>query len=372
MSVIQGPTDASGKLARPYPASWVDRLTATVDRHWIPWWLAYLLCALAAYLVMVLVQALTGGYRPGQYALFHLWVVGNFAYLLALIHALDHSAAGALDAFRSVLRFEPAEGSAAEDFDDLAYRLTTMAPGPVMVASLLGVLLGTGIPLVLFRTPSPIISDLPQVAPQFGFSAHPASLLSMLLLSSFASAVQGVFVYHTLHQLRWIDRIYRNHAGLNLFRLQPLYAFSRTTALTAVGLAVFNYAWYGTAPALLEQPASVGLAIFFLVVTVITFAWPLYGAHRQLLAEKRRLLSEGAERFERVVGQLHARVDSGDLERMDELTKALTSLEIEQAALRRIPTWPWEPGTLRNLLAALLLPLVVWFLQTLLARALGD
>jgi hypothetical protein len=46
-------------------------------------------------------------------------------------------------------------------------------------------------------------------------------------------------------------------------------------------------------------------------------------------------------------------------------------LQIEQDVLRKIPTWPWEPGAFRALVAALLLPVAVWAIQVLLARFLG-
>jgi hypothetical protein len=40
------------------------------------------------------------------------------------------------------------------------------------------------------------------------------------------------------------------------------------------------------------------------------------------------------------------RMDSGELEGMTDLNMAIASLEIEQSALNRIPTWPWQPETL--------------------------
>ena len=56
---------------------------------------------------------------------------------------------------------------------------------------------------------------------------------------------------------------------------------------------------------------------------------------------------------------------------MDDLSKALASLEIERASLERVPTWPWERGTLRSLVAALLLPLILWLAQAFLEKSLG-
>jgi hypothetical protein len=57
---------------------------------------------------------------------------------------------------------------------------------------------------------------------------------------------------------------------------------------------------------------------------------------------------------------------------VDELRDAMTSLEIERSALTRIPTWPWQPETLRGLITALLLPVAVLLIQFVLQRAFGQ
>ena len=93
------------------------------------------------------------------------------------------------------------------------------------------------------------------------------------------------------------------------------------------------------------------------------FAWPLWGVHRLLVEEKARLLTDCARRMKAAVAELRRRIDSGRIEAMDDLHKTMASLEIEHATLTRIPTWPWQPGTLRGLLAAVALPVVVWLIQ---------
>jgi hypothetical protein len=183
-------------------------------------------------------------------------------------------------------------------------------------------------------------------------------------------AISGTLVFHTVHQLRLISR-HASHKRLNLYRLQPLYAFSVPAGLTASGLLLYSYAWFGTAPALRSEPISLALGVFFAAVAATTFAWPLLGIHRRLVAEKKRLLSDSAERFEATVNELHRRIDHKALADMDNLNKTLASLEIEQTTLRRIPTWPWEPGTLRGVAAALLLPIFIWLIQQLLSRILA-
>jgi len=66
------------------------------------------------------------------------------------------------------------------------------------------------------------------------------------------------------------------------------------------------------------------------------------------------------------------RVDATNLRDMDALNKAIASLEIERNLLNRIPTWPWQPESLRTVIVALLLPIFVWLAQQLLSRFLAG
>lgn len=66
------------------------------------------------------------------------------------------------------------------------------------------------------------------------------------------------------------------------------------------------------------------------------------------------------------VSELHRRMAHNEPTRMDDLNKALAALEIEHASLARVPTWPWPPGTLRGVVAAVLLPVAIWLIQQVL------
>jgi len=360
------PAPATPAFVPPYPPSWFDRLTAAVDRLPGPAWASYL--ALAALgTVVFIVAARTGDYHPGPLLAFHVWIGGQFAYMLAFLHYLDRSAGNALDSFRPVL-----EGGDSSDrsvksgvwtFADLRYRLTTLPPRPTWLATLAGALFGLLLPYLFLGLQS---WDLRPVSSAFTPFGLPSSTVFVHYLQAYfvlTEAISGILVFHTVHQLRWISRIYASQTRLNLYRLQPLYAFSVPAGLTSAGLVLYTYAWFGTAPMLVSQPISRVLGVFFTLVAAMTFAWPLLGIHRRLVAEKKRLLSESAQRFEATVAELHFRVDRGRLKAMDDLNKTLSSLEIEQAALRRVPTWPWEPGTLRSVIAALGLPIIIWLIQ---------
>lgn len=139
-------------------------------------------------------------------------------------------------------------------------------------------------------------------------------------------------------------------------------------------MILYVYVWVasGTSMSQTVDPVEIGLSVSFAVIAGATFGLPLYGAHRRLFAEKNRRLSEASSRFEAAADQLLRDVDAGSLGQVDQLNRALARIEIAQSALRRIPTWPWQPGAVRALVAALLLPVAVWAIQLLLERSLGP
>jgi hypothetical protein len=235
---------------RPYPPSWFDRFTAWVDRLPGPAWLAYLALAVLGTAMLILAASAGGAYRPGPLLAFHIWVGGQFAYMLALMHYLDRSAGGALDAFRPVL-----EGADRSTIDDLRYRLTTLPPRATLLATLAGAAFGLSLPYFFLGTAIAEPHTLSAAFSPFGF---PASSLSFVrFLQAFfvmTEAVSGILIFHTVHQLGMISRIYASHTRLNLYRLQPLYAFSVPTGLTSAGLVLYTYAWF-SAPRLSSSPS---------------------------------------------------------------------------------------------------------------------
>jgi hypothetical protein len=185
-----------------------------------------------------------------------------------------------------------------------------------------------------------------------------------------SAAIQGVLAYHTIHQLTLVSRIYTEHARINLYQLQPLYALSVPTAITAIGILLYMYVWFATATSmsLAIGPVEIGTSATFVAIAIATFMLPFLGAHRRLEAEKNRSLAEASSRFEALTEELLRAVDGRRLDKMDPLNKALANLEIVQNGLRRIPTWPWQAGAVRGLLAALFLPVAVWAIQLLLGQ----
>ena len=53
---------------------------------------------------------------------------------------------------------------------------------------------------------------------------------------------------------------------------------------------------------------------------------------------------------------------------MDKVLKTVDGAERQIAILERIPTWPWQPGTLRGVVTALFLPILLWLITRILER----
>jgi hypothetical protein len=236
---------------------------------------------------------------------------------------------------------------------------------------LLGTLTGFALSVIfLFLIPG---------ATLLGYSTGIDSIVIASLFSTVTGMVTGALIYHTIHQLRLVSQIYAEYAIVNLFDLSPLYAFSGLTSQTAVGLLIMMTIWFVTTPEMLFQSVGFVVYIVFSVVTIVTFMWPLLGIHGRLVQEKQRMLRESSQLLEATIAELHGLVAAGESRNIDDqhtraqfLHVTMACLETEQSMLTGIPTWPWQPGTLRGFVTALLLPLVVFVLQYVIQRFLSQ
>jgi hypothetical protein len=335
----------------PYPPSWIDRFTVWVERLPGRSWVFFAALGLMLAFISTVVDWVDGSYPIGTFNAFHMWYGASIAYLLALTRYLDGAAEVAFRTFR------PALEVSEEEYAELRYRLVTAPARPTLLCSLVGV--AVAVLMLPFQQ---------EWLTMLGSSTGSLTFVVTWGFNALMLGVAGAVVYHVIHQLRLVRHIFAAQAIVNLFALSPLYAFSGLTSKTAVGLIIYMSLWFATAPQFMSQSVGLGFTIFFSAVTMVTFLWPLLGVHRRLVREKQRLLRENAQLLEVTIAELHSRVKAGELHSIDELHVTMASLELEQSVLTRIPTWPWRSETLRGLVTALLLPLVVFVLQVILER----
>lgn len=344
--------------ARPYPRSWVDVLQDAVER--LPWppWLTYLGAWLGLAGTETVIKWSSGTYPVGTVFPYHLVAAGTGVYGLALIHYLDANVGWALDAFRPTLVLGDAEVATARRW------LTTMPAGPVWLVTLVGIGLG-------------VLQRWAIVAPnteRFRYAASgPVHAFEVVAISLAGWTVIALFVYHTVRQLGIIDALYRTATSFDLFHVRPLYAFSAMSARTALGLFAILFAWIVVYPRGVDVSVTrllAGTEVMLAALIFATFLAPLWGAHQRLAAERGRRLEEVRGRLRVVFDELAESVARRDYAAVDGISKAMAGVTAELAMVEKASTWPWPAATLRGFLTAVLLPLLVWSLQQVLARSL--
>jgi hypothetical protein len=325
-----------------------------VQRLPIPYGLTYL-ALFAAQVLAHHVLAWIDGWLP-------LFTLNSMAFLfpvwlwlpLALITYLDSVAVAALANFCSLLDISP------EAVQRLKYEFTTMPARNVILSSLFWV----GVyGLVTYAA-----YDSIYVA--FGFGPLLTPVVFFQGLAAFA--VGSVVYYHTLRQLRLVNRTVRLARQFDLFRLEPVYAFSTVTARTGVAWIVLLSLTLLCYPIQVAAAPALSLLVIQIVLALAAFALPLLAVNQRLVAEKRRLLAEHDLRAKAVLASLNHCVAENGLANATQLKDALTSIDFERQILARIPTWPWRPGLFASFLSVAVLPILLFLVQLVLGNLLSK
>lgn len=339
---------------RPYAPSWMDRLIDAIESLPLPVWLTYLLAFVAISLIEWVLFWLTGKYPFPQvdpvYLISLFWCVVQ----VILFHYLRNAAKVGIDGFRKALSISD------RDFATLRYRFTTMPAltGWVITLISLIVVLAGGqayreyLGIRMFEWPNALLS-------------WPLAVLLPAFLLAFV--VRAAKTY-------WMaSRLYALVKTINMFDLSPLFgltAFTYRMGMLTVILAFLSL--LTNSETLTGSSQASADAVFFMVlnaaVGLAAFILPLLGMHGRLVAEKRKLASRNALHLNRTIEQLQDRIGKGDTKSISELRTSAAALVDVREEVKKLPTWPWETGTLRNFLTALAVPMTIWVIQQILLR----
>jgi len=341
------PRNKHSDLSMSYPPGVVDRFIAWVDSFPGTAWSFFLVMLVVLISVTNGVTWLDGSAEFGTFHLYRTSVPFYPVLSLALIHYLNHVARRVLTAFR------PALGESEAEYARFEYELTTLPRRGTWKALGLSLLLTAAFTLFALNS-----ADV--------FSPLPVLFVVDVAIYVVVFGLTTVFVYHTLHQLRMVSRIHASARNVNLFQSTPLYAFSRLTAQSGIGLLLLNYFSILTDPATFVNPALMALVFFTSIVAVVCFVLPLKGMHDRIVMEKKRLRAEVNTRLEATLQEVFRRADTQNLAKVDQLNLLLSSLIMTREELAKISTWPWETGTLAGFISIFLLPFIVRLLAMLL------
>lgn len=344
----------------PYKASWVDNFSDWLSGLPIPYWISLLFIYLLVIFSIHAAAWIDGALSFGEidpYAFFDsLWLVMPLFFLLTL----DRVANQALDKFAKLVPGKKRE------VEDIRYRMTTIPAGVVLIINLLMALI--------------FVSEFyANTGFQLERMQYPASEILTVVIATVSYAFGPVLFVHAIRQLNLVTKAYRLVGELNLFHLQPLYAFSSLTLTSSLfWILILNMNFFGnfvlrSADFTASSTDIVFAVVFsaaFILLTFITFLLPLWPIHRRIQNKKESALEENGQQIEKAHTTLYRHLKKNDYKKGNDLEKSLSSLYKMREQIEKVPTWPWSPGTFRNFLSAIFLPLALWGVQQLLLRIL--
>ena len=343
--VIPVPSQPGAVDPRPYPPSTINRFMRFVDGLPIPYWLTYL-ALFVVESVLVHLLAWLDGWLPALtfsplLLIFPLWTWGP----LLIIRYLDSVSQWALSVFTPLL--DAPEG----EIRRLKYEFSNMPARSALISAILWSCVYLIFAFAAFQ-------------PFYAFF-HYSTLYFVI---GFVDGLKCFFIgsvlyYHTIRQLLLVNRTVRMAKPLNLFRLDPVYAFSLVTSRTGVAWVILDSITLLLFPIQLAPVPVLSMMMVQVVLVLGAFVLPLWVVHQRLVAEKHRLVAALNQRVESTLVRLHHCLDDHELGEVDQLNSAITGLEAEREILARIPTWPWRAGVISCFLTIVVIPILLFLLQ---------
>ena len=337
---------------RQFEPGWIDRFNNRVEQLPIRFWIFYASLALLLIGIQIIFLWLESGAQNVE--LMPVIIFNGLfpPFLLGLMHFLDQQAVISLNTMKPALQISE------DDFNDNKYKLSNMPSVPPLAAGL--VMLILVILMEQFST-TPVRYE--------ALAEFRIFEIIFYIIDKSSALLFGVFIYHTIRQLRLVNTINSTYIQINLFKLRPLQAFSKLTASTSAGLVIGVYGWMLINPELFSDPAIISFILVITILALSVFLWPLYGVHKRMVAAKENALHEIDQLSESVYSKFNNGLHDENYSAIESLNGTIGSIDIQYKWVKAIPTWPWRPETAQLVLTAIALPLVLAILRFLIEQA---
>lgn len=345
---------AQHEVSVPYPPSFIDRFMDFIRRLPLPYGITYFILFILESAV-ILILTWKDGWLPANTIhpivfSFPLWLWGPLA-IITYLDALSH---------RVLSEFEPLLDISPESRQRLDYEFTTM-PGRNVFLNCLAWEGFFFLSWYLVFRPSLI-----------SLGGGTLSTRTYFLAGVFSFFIGSVFYYHTIRQLRLVSRTVARVQQFDLFKLNPVYAFSTLTSRTGVGWVILLTLNLFTVPLEIGSTPELILLISQVIFALGTFLLPLRIVNKRLVTAKHDLLAELDQRFKVTLTRLHQHIDENSIQEVLLLNNVLKGLNTERKIIERIPTWPWRPGLFTGFISIIVLPVILFLIQITLGKWLGS
>lgn len=341
-------------ITRPYAPSFLDRFMDFVERLPAPYWVTYLVLFIAQSIIAHILAWVDGWLPAFTFSpislLFPVWLWGP----LALMTHLDLVALEALSSFGQLLDIEE------EKVTRLKYEFTIMPTRSVVLSGVIWSIIYLILTYWAFNS----------FYKAYGIG--PLLTVFIIIEGLISYSLGSALYYHSLRQLRLVNLTVKMVNKFNLFRLDPVYAFSHLTSQIGVSWMIMLSLTLLLFPIQLTNGPVLAILALQVVLAVAAFILPLWFVNRRLVAEKRRLNAELNQRIEAALKRFHHDLDENEMSEVDLLNKTMVGLNTERGFLTSIPTWPWRAGMLTGFLSAIIMPIIIFLLQLVVKKLLGG
>jgi hypothetical protein len=327
-----------------YTPSFIDRFMRFIQRLPLPYWMTYLLLFTLQVTIFHILSWIDGWIPRFTFnsmaLIFPLWQW----LTLMIVTYLNSVALEALSNFSPLLKLDE------ENLKKLKYEFTHMPPLNVILNAMFWAIIYIAVTMSL--------------KPLYAALGIGSALTTTVIIEGLICYCTGsVIYYHSIRQLLLVNRTVKLVGHFNLFRLEPVYAFSRLTAQTGISWMLLLSLTILVFPLKLANVVILGIFFAQILMAIAAFVLPLWVVHHRLLLEKRKLLAEHRHRVEAAFGQLHHALDEKKEDEASQLSNILLGLNIEREVLGSIPTWPWRESTLTGFASAIVLPIILLLVQ---------
>jgi len=173
-------------------------------------------------------------------------------------------------------------------------------------------------------------------------------------------------IYDTLAGAMRVNRLSRRDLNLDIFDPElmiPIARWSLGISLAFVGGISLSLV-FGTWEQLLRWQ-SITMYAILICVTILIFFISMRSTHNAMAGAKKRELDLAREHLTAASRELKNQTVRGQVGGMERLSSTITSWATYQRLVKEVPTWPFNAGIIRRLLASIIVPAVVYLIKIL-------
>ncbi|MFC2062977.1 hypothetical protein ACFLS8_03445 [Chloroflexota bacterium] len=314
----------------------------------LPWLWATAMVAVVILLLGILAVFLDG--EPTKLLNWGFWqsnVVGLvlIIYMLVIPIFMWRLRERAIQAFRLLLPLDD------DTFNQLATEITT----PKRRWEWTSVLVGIGVAFVLGQP-----WNLGWGHGELWLSVH------MVITNVVSNGLLAWLIYDTLTGAVRINRLSRRDLKLGIFDIELLTPI----ALWSLGISLFFIGGislslvFGTWEELLRWQSITTYAIL-ICVTILIFFLSMWSAHNAMVEAKKHKLALARKHLMAITQEMEDQTVQVQTNEMQSLSSTVTSWATYHRLVQESPTWPFNAGIIRRLLASTIVPAVIYLIKIL-------